>query len=129
MEIQRTISYSPAFSAKFVNNKSFQNLVKYAQEKGCMRTLDSSLHSLSKVDNAVIRICDGTTPDGKIYSTFMSGRRSVPNDVFDAKTPSEATLDGIIELSMFGKKYKSLIGVSRATDSITPQSMIKDYTV
>lgn len=128
MEIQRN-SYSPAFNARFTNDKAFREVVQYAQEKGCLRTLDSALNTIKKANPGKISIIQGQTPDGKIYSTFTTGRRSVSNMVSDAKTPAEASMDGILELSMLGKKFKSLLGVSKIEQDITPNSIIKEYTV
>lgn len=128
MQIQRT-NYSPAFSAKFINNKEMREVIQLAKDNNCMRTLDSALNTLKGVDDKTIRVLHGKTSEGRMYSTFMVGKRSVPNDVYDVKSPAEASLDGILELSMLKKKYKSLMGVSTPQDNLTVEKMIKDYTV
>lgn len=127
MQIQRT-NYSPAFSAKFIKNVDFIDVVKYAKETGCLRTLDAALNSIAKAEGKDIRIMHGKA-NGKIFSTFIAGKRSVSNFAGDAKTPAEATMDGILELSMLSKKFKSLMGVSSVKDDINVEKMIKDYTV
>lgn len=128
MEIQRT-NYSPAFSAKFVNNKEMREVIQFAKDNNCMRTLDCALNTLKNVDDKTIRVLHGTTSDGRMFSTFIAGKRSVFNFTSDAKTPAEASLDGIVELSMLKKKFKSLMGVSEVKDNLTVEKMIKDYTV
>ena len=128
MDIQRN-NYSPAFNAKFVNNSAFQDVVKYAEQKGCLRTLDSALNTINKANDGKITILHGQTPDGKIFSTFTTGRRSVPNNVSEASCPAEASLDGILDLSMLTKKFKSLLGVSKIELDITPAKIMKEYTV
>ncbi len=128
MEIQRT-NYSPAFSAKFINNKEMREVIQFAKDNNCMRTLDGALNTLKNVDNKAVRILHGTTSEGRMYSTFMVGKRSVPNNVCDVKSPAEASFDGIMELSMLTKKFKSLFGVHEATNNLTVEKMIKEYTV
>ena len=55
MFIQKTC-YSPAFKADFVNNKEFREVVKYAQENNCMRTLDGALNNIKKANIKIIII-------------------------------------------------------------------------
>lgn len=128
MQIQKT-GYAPTFSAEFVNNKAFKDVVQYAKDNGCMRTLDAALNTIKKANNGKISILHGTTSDGLIYSTFTTGRRSVSNSILDAKSPAEASFDGILELSTLTKKFKSLLGVSKVEQNISPESLIKEYTV
>ncbi len=127
MEIQRT-NYTPSFSARFTNDKAFREVVQYAQDNGCLRTLDCALNTIKKANPGKISIIQGRTPDDKIYSTFTTGRRSVTNYAGDATCPAEATFDGILELSMLGKKFKSLLGVSKIEQDITAEKIIKEYT-
>ncbi len=128
MEIQKRC-YSPAFNARFKNNAGFRDVVQYAQEKGCMRTLDCALNTIKKANYGEISILHGKNPNGNMYSTFTTGKRSVPNNITEASCPAEATFDGILELSMLGKKFKSLLGVSKIEQNITPNSLMKEYTV
>lgn len=128
MEIQRN-SYSPAFSARFTNNKAFKEVVEYAEKNNCLRTLDSALNTIKKANNGDITILHGQSPNGGFFSAFTTGRRSVSNEVSQAQSPAEASFDGILELSFLTKKFKSLMGVSKVKQDITPQRIINEYTV
>lgn len=128
MEIRKTAA-TPAFTAKFVNNESFQNVVKFAKENNMLRTLDGALRNLETANRATIRIIDGKTPNGTIYSTFMTKKRSVANNIAEASCPAEASLDGIIELGMLGKKFRSLLGCKEVKHYISTDEIIKKYTV
>lgn len=128
MEIQRN-SYSPAFSARFTNNKAFKEVVEYAEKNKCLRTLDSALNTIKKANDGEITILHGQSPNGGIYSAFTTGRRSVSNEVSQAKTPAEASFDGILELGFLTKKFKSLLGTSKVKQDITPQRIVKEYTI
>ena len=132
MFIQKTC-YSPAFKADFVNNKEFREVVKYAQENNCMRTLDGALNNIKKANPGQIRICHGYTSDGKMYSTFMIQNertiRSVANSTADSESTAEASFDGILELGMLNRKFRSLFGVQKVEQNITPARIIKEYTV
>lgn len=128
MEIQRT-NNCLSFNAKFKNNKAFQEVVQYAVDNNCLRTLDSALNNLRKADDCTITITHGLDNKGTIFSTFLNGRKSVSNPVAEAKSPAEASLDGILELSWLGRKFKSLVGTSQPQQNITKESILKEYTV
>lgn len=128
MEIQR-INQSPTFSAKFKNNKAFQEVVQYAVDNNCLRTLDSALNTLKKADDCTIVVTHGVDNKGVIFSTFLKDRRSVSNSIAEAKSPAEASLDGILELSWLGRKFKSLVGTSQPKENITKESILKEYSV
>lgn len=132
MEVQKTC-YAPAFQAKFVDNKAFREVVQYANEKGCMRTLDSALNTLKKTNNGDITIFHGTSPDGKLFSNFRYTyrgfiSRSCVNPTLNCESAAEASMDGILELSMLSKKFYSLTGRNPECH-ITPEDIIKTYTV
>jgi hypothetical protein len=128
MQIQK-VGYSPACKANFVNNKSFQNVVNYAKEKNSLVSLDSALNSIKKANRGTITIVDGVNPQGGIFSTFMLGRKAIPNSVAEASSPAEATLDAIIELGLIGsKKFKAVFG-NKVENHVTPENIIKEYTV
>lgn len=128
MEIQRT-NNCPSFNAKFKNNKAFQEVVQYAVDKNCLRTLDSALNTLKKADECTIVAQHGVNENGIMFSTFQKGRRSVSNSVADAKSPAEATLDAILGLSFLGRKFRSLVGTSQPKQNINKESIINEYTV
>lgn len=128
MEIQSTKN-SLSFNAKFKNNKAFQEVVQYAVDNNCLRTLDGALNTLKKADECTITIAHGLDNKGIMYSTFIKGRQSVPNSVSDAKSPAEASLDGILELSWLARKFRTLVGTSQPKQNITKESMLKEYSV
>lgn len=128
MKIQSTNS-CPTFNAKFKNNKAFQEVVQYAVDNNCLRTLDSALNTLKKADDCTIVVAHGLDNKGGIYSTFLKDRRSVSNSVAEAKSPAEASLDGILELSWLGRKFRSLVGTSQPKQNITKEGIINEYTV
>ena len=128
MEVQR-VEYNPSFNAKFKNNKAFQDVVQYAAENNCLRSLDSALNSLKKSNDCTIIIAHGVDNKGAIYSTFLNGKRSVSNSTLEAISPAQASLDAILELSWLGKKFKSLVGTSKPEQNITKDGIIKEYTV
>lgn len=128
MKIQHNNS-CPSFNAKFRNNRAFQEVVQCAVDKNCLKTLDSALNTLKKADDCTITIAHGYDNSGKIYSTFLKNRRSVSNQVSESTSPAEASLDGILELSWLGRKFKSLVGTSQPKQNITKDGIINEYTV
>lgn len=128
MKIQRT-NYCPSFNAKFTNNEAFREVVQYAADNNCLRTLDSALNTLKKTDDCIITATHGVDSKGAMYSTFLKGRRSVSNSVSEATSPAHATFDGILELSWLGRKFRSLVGTSQPEQNITKESLVKEYSV
>ena len=127
MQIQKACA-TPAFTAKFVNNKAFQEVLNYAKENNCLRTLDNALNNLATANRCSITIMHGKSPNGQIYSCCTAGKRSIPNCITYAKTPQEASFEGIVELSMLGKKFRSLVG-DKVKHFITTDDIVKKYTV
>jgi hypothetical protein len=127
MNIQKT-SYRPAFGATFIKNKAIVDTLKYAENTGCLRTVDSALNNLAKADDGKILAGHGKRADGSIFSFFTVGRRTHINEVADATCPEEATLNGILEIGMLGKSYRSLFGVPKPKQNITAEKLIKEYT-
>lgn len=128
MKIQH-VNSCPSFNAKFKNNKAFQEVVQYAVDNNCLRTLDSALNTLKKADDCTIVIAHGLDNNGVMFSTFLKGRRSVSNSISEVSSPAEASLDGILELSWLGRKFRSLVGTSQPKQNITKDSIINEYTV
>lgn len=126
--IQKTCS-TPSFGAKFVLNKQFKETVAWAEKNHLLRSLDSSLYNIGKAEGGDITVFHGTTPDGRIFSNFKMGKRSLLNLVGDAKSPEEATFYAINELALLGKRYRSLAGTSKVKYNATAESIIKDYSV
>lgn len=127
MDIQRN-NYSPAFSANFAKTKQFADTVKWAKENNCLRGLDEALYRLSHANPGEITIFHGTTPDGKIFSNFRQGKRSFIAQTSDAQSPAEATYNGIQELSILGRAFRSLMGTSKVSCDVTAEKIMRDYT-
>lgn len=127
MEIQRNYN-TPAFQAHFARNKQFEEVVKWAEKNNCLRALDQALYNIKHANPGEITIFHGTTPDGKIYSNFRQAKRSFIVQTTDATSPAEATYNGIQELGMLGKAFRSLMGKSEVTCDVTASKIMRDYT-
>jgi len=112
-----------AFAANFVNNKTFQDVVKYAKKNGELQTLDSALNVLNNVNKGDILIINGRTAAGN-YSNFNLGKKTV--SVCGGNTPEEASFKGIVELAELGKKFRRLFG-GNAKFSLTTDDVISRY--
>lgn len=128
MEIKKTC-YTPAFKANFLKNKQFIETVEWAKKNNCLRSLDQALYNIKHATPGEITIFHGTTPDGKIFSNFRQGRRAFVVHASDAKTPAEATFEGIQELGLLGRKFRSLMGTPEVSCDVTAEKIITDYTV
>ena len=115
---------SPAFTAKIVGNKAFHDVVKYAQETNQLRVLDNALHNLSLANDGEILIIHGKNKAG-VFSNFQMGKRSVGNQVYE--TPEESSLNGLVQLSLLGRKFRSLVG-GNVKSKISSESIIKNYS-
>lgn len=127
MNIQRN-NYSPAFSANFARTKQFTEVVEWAEKNNCLRALDQALYNIKHANPGEITIFHGTTPDGKIFSNFRQGKRSFIANTSDAKTPAEASFDGIQELGFLGRAFRSLMGTSNVTCDVTAEKIMRNYT-
>jgi len=124
MEIQRT-SITPAFTAKFIPNKAFKEVVDYAAETKQLRALDSALNNINKANDGDILITHGQTASG-VFSNFTLKRRSSVNLGANC-SPAEASFNGILELGQLGRKFRSLFG-GNVKECISPADIIKNYT-
>lgn len=124
MEIQKTCSH-PAFTAKFVPNRAFREVVQYAKDTKQLGVLDSALYNLKKSNSGDILLVHGETPAG-VFSNFSMGRRAVINQTDE--TPQKASFKGIIELGTLGRKFRSLIG-GDVKNNVTAEDIMKNYTV
>ena len=118
------VSNQPAFTAQIVPNQAFKDVVKYAKETNQLRALDTALNNLKKANNGDIIIIHGKGPNG-VFSNFQMGKRSVGNMVYE--TPEESSFNGLQELSMLGRKFRSLVG-GNVKSKITPETIMKEYT-
>jgi hypothetical protein len=127
MQVQR-VNQSQNFTANFARNKSFNDVLNYAKVNNCTVALDEVLHSLSRANDGTIKILDGRTPDGKIFSTFMVGKRSIANRIHPAKSPAEASYYAIFELEENKNLFRSLFG-EPFKKTVSAKDIIMDYTV
>ena len=116
-----------AFQAKFMNTKSFKEVVEYAEKNNKLLELDSAFNKLHNVQGQDILIIHGQTPAG-IYSSFRMGNRSVQNLSMKAKTPQESSFNAILELSELGRKFRKLLGGEVKTD-LSAEQVISKYSV
>ncbi len=115
----------PAFSAKFVNNKAFQEVVKYAKESNQLQELDTALNRINNSNAGDILLIHGTLPGG-VYSNFNMGKRSVQN--LGAETPEKASFNGILELSKLGRAFRRLVG-GDVVSCLKEENIIKKYSI
>lgn len=124
MELSKRCNQPMVFTARIMPNKAFEEVVQYAKQTNQLRALDTALNSLKKANDGDILIIHGEGPSG-VFSNFQMGKRSVGNQV--CETPAESSFYGLQELSMLGRKFRSLVG-GNVKSKITPQSIMKEYS-
>ncbi len=119
----------PSFSAKFINNKAFQEVVKYAEETKQLQLLDDALNRLNNTKTGDILLIHGKTSNG-VYSNFSMGNMGNKKSILNlgAETPEKASFDGIIELGELGRKFRRLIG-GEFKSTLKSEDIIKKYSV
>ncbi len=115
-----------SFSAKFLDNKAFREVVKYADDTKQLLELDSALNRINNANQGDILLIHGKTPEG-VYSNFYMNKRAVQN--LGAETPEKASFLGIIELGKLGRKFRRLIGGDVKQADIKVQDIIDKYSV
>ena len=115
----------PAFSAKFINNKAFQEVVKYAKDTKQLQELDTALNKINNSNAGDILLIHGTVPGG-VYSNFNMGKRAVQN--LGAETPEKASFNAIMELGELGRKFRKLVG-GEVKSNLKADDVIKKYSV
>lgn len=128
MEIQKTC-YAPSFSAKFASNKFVQEGILYASNNKCLRTLENSLHNLSKADDGIITTIAGKTKDGHMFCNMMCGKKTVSIPVDDAQSIGELVYNGMVEIGMLGKRFRTLFNVKEPKCNIDVKDIFKNYIV
>ena len=123
MEISKKCNH-PAFTAKFIPNKAFKEVVDYAANTKQLRALDSALNNIKKANEGDILIMHGSN-NGHVFSNFTMGKRSVYNST--AETPAQASFNGILDLGTIGAKFKKLVG-GEVKENISVNDIIKNYT-
>ena len=121
------ISNEKAFRAKFVKNKAFEEVVRFAEKTSKMKDLDTALNNLANANSGDILIIHGKTSNG-IYSNFNMGKRSVQNLTNEAKTPEEASFIALLELGELERKFRRLIG-GNVKYTLKAEDMINKYGV
>lgn len=124
MEIQKTCNH-PAFTAKFVPNKAFREVVEYAKNTRQLAALDGALHNIKNANDGDILIIHGETPSG-IFSNFTMGRKTITNTSY--KTPEESSFKAILELGTLGRKFRTLVH-GDVKSKVTKDDIMKNYTV
>ncbi len=124
MEIQKTCNH-PAFTAKFVPNKAFREVVEYAKNTRQLAALDGALHNIKNANDGDILIIHGETPSG-VFSNFTMGRKTITNTSY--KTPEESSFKAILELGTLGRKFRTLVQ-GDVKSKVTKDDIMKNYTV
>ena len=117
------------FTAKFINNEAFRDVIKYAQKNKQLQELDSALNIINNAEGKYndIVLIHGKSPNGDFYSCFQAGKRSISNVCSGSKSPEEASFNGIITLSGGAKRsLKSLLG-GTFREQISEKDIIKKY--
>lgn len=114
-----------AFSARFINNQAFRDVVSYAEKTKQLTQLDGALNRLNNANSGDILLIHGKIGD-KVYSNFNMGRHSLQN--LGAETPEKASFDAIIELGKLERKFRKLIG-GDVKSSLNGEDLIKKYSV
>ena len=115
----------PAFSAKFVNNKAFQEVINYAKESKQLLELDTALNRINNANQGDILLIHGKT-EGGVYSNFYMNKRAVQN--LGAESPEKASFNGILELGELGRKFRRLVG-GDVKLNFREQDLVKKYSV
>lgn len=123
----KAVGNERTFGAKFIKNKAFEEVVRYAKKTSRIKDLDSALNNLANANPGDILIIHGKTQNC-IFSNFNLGKRCFQNLVNDAKTPEEASFNAIIELGELGRKFRRLIG-GNVKFTLKAEDLIKRYTV
>lgn len=114
-----------AFSARFINNQAFRDVVNYAEKTKQLTQLDGALNRLKNANSGDILLIHGKIGDN-VYSNFNMGKRSLQN--LGAETPEKASFDAIIELGKLERKFRKLIG-GDVKSSLNGEDLIKKYSV
>ena len=123
MEISKKCNH-PAFTAKFIPNKAFKEVVDYAANTKQLRALDSALNNIKKANEGDILVVHGAN-NGHVFSNFTMGKKSVYNST--AQNPAEASFNGILDLGTLGAKFRKLIG-ENVKENISANDIMKNYT-
>ena len=113
-----------SFKAKFVDNRAFREVVKYAEETKQLDALDTALNRIDSIKGGDILLVHGKTQNG-VYSNFNMDRRSLQN--LGADTPEEASFKAIVELGELGRKFRRIVG-GELKSTLSSEKIIDRYT-
>lgn len=127
MEITNNIGNNhTSFGIRIVTNEAFRKTVKYAAKNGKLQELDDALYKLSKAGDGDLLIINGVDKSGKVFSNFtLDAKRSVSNQCHNSA--EEAAVNGFIELSEFGEKFRKLFGKKVKFKRVYPSVIIAKY--
>ncbi len=126
MEISNKNYSVQSFGAKF-EAKALKEVVDYAATTKQLRKLDTALNNILHANEGDILIIHGKTQDGRIFSNFTMGKRTIQNFSNGAKSPVESTFNGILELGELGAKFRRLAG-GNVKDKTTAAELIARYS-
>lgn len=112
-----------SFSARFIDNKAFREVVSYAEKTKQLDTLDNALNRLNNANSGDILLVHGKIGDN-VFSNFNMNKRSIQN--LGAETPEKASFDAIIALGELGRKFRRLIG-ENVKSTIRANDLIEKY--
>ncbi len=124
MEISKKCNH-PAFTARFIPNKAFKEVVEFAEKNKQLRALDAALNNIKKANEGDILIMHGASQNN-VYSNFTMNRKAVYNS--PVNSPAESSFNGILELGELGSKFKKLVGGEVKERGISAADIMKNYT-
>lgn len=126
MKISNKNYSSTSFGAKF-EPKALKEVIEYAANTKQLRKLDAALNNILHANEGDILIIHGKTPDGRVFSNFTMGKRTIQNLTNGAASPQEASFNAILELGELGRKFRSLIG-GNVKENITASEIYSRYS-
>lgn len=98
MDIKRNYN-NPNFGLKVSLNTPFHDVMKTAKDSKKFFELDGTLNSLLHVDGPDLVIIHGVNKENQMFSSFVCGKISIQNNTIGCKTPAEASLRALLELT------------------------------
>ena len=101
------------FKLRFIKNEAFMRVSQYASKQAERKEFfENALQSLGKAANGDVLIDFYKDVKGLEHSSFTLGKISVQNTPYDGENVLELTYRAIINLSSFGGRYKTLLGIN-----------------
>ena len=128
MEI-RLNTARPSFGIKVYNNYAYHQVVGAAKKCQCVHDLDNALNNLLHIQGDNLLIVHGYK-EGKIFSTFVCGKRTVFNETQGCATPEDASLRGLLRfIDKDDSKLMRLLNSKVKRDTISTEFLTDRYTV